>query len=107
MPEDQLDLHFTITATREQLSTIARARGYTAEIPKTAAELPPRDTPYSIQEMVKPNPLDEVAWLDAHIRDFLAELASIPFIEAAKRAKDEEIAATAEHIRAQARASIS
>lgn len=97
-----IHLPFTISNTRENLVVIALDRGYPTMVEK------PSNTPDTpIQDRYMPNPVDPIVWLNDHIKDFLAGIASKPFIEMQKQAAQQAIDLEAQRVRQLARQSIS
>jgi hypothetical protein len=95
-------LPFSITNTRENLVIIAKDRGYPTEVLRDGVT---DETP--LEDRFIPNPVDPIDWLNEHIKDFLADVASKPFIDAQKRAAEAQIKAGAEVVKHIARQSIS
>jgi hypothetical protein len=67
MPEDQntpIQHTFSrsITVPDDMLTYLSEYL-YPQYVQKTEAELPPRDTPYSLEEMRKPNPQSRLEWM--------------------------------------------
>jgi hypothetical protein len=100
--EPVVTLPFSIRNTRENLIIIAKDRGYPAEVLRDGVT---DETP--LEDRFIPNPIDPIEWLNEHIKDFLADVASKPFIEARKRAAEEQIRLESEEVKHIARQSIS